>query len=281
MRQRPVLEFGPPVVLHLHGEPPRERTDGVGHVTDIDRDLAGLVLSPQPSADPLLERRIELPRIVIDQHPVDRRAEMLGYDPTERRGIERARKMEGATGHRGAQGLKECGIMSKVPSTKTRPRKRGVMRITAIVAVAASLTALAPPNAMAQGRALLSLLGLPIASGQYISGFHIDTWSVGIVAVCQVPSGWSITATNQGGPGGLLEGQGQIGGAFVQTRDPPEFKSLFLVDVDQTAHKAPQAPPTFAGTINVGRYGADGKDAVVALKPVSYRLTSATRCPKP
>jgi hypothetical protein len=154
------------------------------------------------------------------------------------------------------------------------------MRIRSLVCAAVSLAASAATvDCDARGRALLSLRDLPVASGQYVSGFHVDTWFVQIVSVCKVPSGWSITAADQGGPGGLLEGHGQVGAAFIQGQSPPEFEALFLVDVDPPEHRRPEAPPTFDGSVDVGRYGVDAKDATIALKAGSFKLTPAARCP--
>lgn len=147
-------------------------------------------------------------------------------------------------------------------------------------AIAALLFLLAlPGQALARGPELLSLAGLPVQSGEYVAAFHIDTMSVDILAVCRLPSGWTLTAGNHGGPGGELGGQATVGAAFVQGARPPEFHSLFLVDIAAAAHPDPKAPPPFSGTVDVGRYGVDAPPATRPMISASYKLRPAARCP--
>jgi hypothetical protein len=147
--------------------------------------------------------------------------------------------------------------------------------------LAAAIVLTLPCASHAGARALLSIVDLPISSGQYVSGFQIHTTNVDVLAVCKIPDGWSITAASQGGPNGELDGQGVLGVAFVEGRNPAAFKGLFLIDTGRPAKGASAIGRMFDGSVTVGRYGADGKDATVALKPGAYRLTAATRCPTP
>ena len=147
--------------------------------------------------------------------------------------------------------------------------------------LAAAVVLLLPLSCEAGGRALLSIVALPVLPGQYVSGFQIHTTNVEVLAVCKIPDGWSITAASQGGPNGALEGQGVLGVAFVDGRNPDAFKGLFLIDTGRPAKGASAIGRMFEGSVTVGRYGADGKDAALALKPGSYRLLPATRCPTP
>ncbi len=156
---------------------------------------------------------------------------------------------------------------------------RGATRAAIARAGLAAFILLASPRPSgASERALLSFVGLPVAVGDYVSGFHVRTSNVQVLAVCQIPDGWMITAASQVGSSGALNGHADLGVAFVQGRHPAEFKGLFLIDLDPPR---PSTGAPFEGSISVGRYGVDAKETEVPLKAASYRLTPARRCPTP
>ena len=71
---------------------------------------------------------------------------------------------------------------------------------------------------------LLSLVNLPVGSGQYMSSFHVDTWTVQLVAVCRIPIGWDVGGGTDGSPDGTLHGDAGVGAAVLPGPDPRTFK---------------------------------------------------------
>lgn len=131
---------------------------------------------------------------------------------------------------------------------------------------------------------LLSLIGLPLADGEYVSGFEMQTWSVEVLAVCRLPTGWTVKAGNAGDPGGVLSGSANIGAAFVDRERLDAFGSMFLVRVGRYRAEADDEPEgthfpaTFSGTATIGRYGQDGTRQVT-LSGRNVRRRAAARCP--
>ncbi len=134
---------------------------------------------------------------------------------------------------------------------------------------------------------LLSLAGLPVAAGEYVSGFELQTWTVDVLAVCRFPIGWTITAGTYGDPGGVLSGTANIGAAFIGQTKLQALGSLFLVQVGQYRPRAIEGPggshtpATFAGTATIGRYGPETVERKVNLSGLNVRRVLAARCPKP
>jgi len=134
---------------------------------------------------------------------------------------------------------------------------------------------------------LLSIRGIGLAENGYISGFHVDTWGVRVLAVCHLPPGWTITAGNSADPSGVLEGTASLGVTFLNRHDVSQLDNLFLIDVvnyrPQEARLPNQPglihPASFRGKASIGVYGPDDTIHDVQLTPANLVREPASQCP--
>ena len=168
--------------------------------------------------------------------------------------------------------------------SESRGYSLGKLSQSATAAACVVLVHSTPVRAAATG--LLSLSGMPLSEGEYVSAFELQTWTVTVLAVCRLPVGWTVTAGNGGDPGGVLSGSANIGAAFVPWSQPAALASMFLVRVGQYRAKAVddanggRIPATFAGTATIGRYGQDG-ERHITLSARNVRHRAAAQCPAP
>lgn len=134
---------------------------------------------------------------------------------------------------------------------------------------------------------LLSIVDLPLSQGEYITSFELRTWTVRVLAVCNVPVGWTVMAGTFGDPGGILSGTANIGVAYLPKGKTGALHALFLVEIGQDrpadviGPNGESRPGTFTGSITIGRYGADITERTVALSGHNLERRRATRCPPP
>ena len=149
------------------------------------------------------------------------------------------------------------------------------------------LLALAGPPALAAPAQLLSIVGLGVPDGRYVSTFAFRTWNVRVLAVCHIPPGWTMTAGRDADPGGVLSGSASEGMTFLSSANVGELTGLFLVQVENfhaarvgRCARSSCVPATFSGSITIGRY-LDREAAPTRIRPSNIRLVAAPRCPDP
>jgi len=121
---------------------------------------------------------------------------------------------------------------------------------------------------------------LRIPPGGALAAFHIDTWGVIPLAVCEVPPLWEIKEEMFLDSAALLSGQSD-----QYHRTLTKLNQLFLVDVysyqplPKGDPKGNYHPASFAGWFEV----FDGSGNVIRkhrmLHPGNFHLTPAPRCP--
>lgn len=141
--------------------------------------------------------------------------------------------------------------------------------------------------AVAKRTELLFIVHLRLAPGEYVAGFELRTWTVRVLAVCNLPVGWTVTAGTFGDPGGILSGTANIGVAYLPKGRTGALHALFLVEIGQDrpadviGPNGEIRPATFVGSIAIGRYGAETTARTVALSGHNLERRPATRCPPP
>ena len=157
---------------------------------------------------------------------------------------------------------------------------RGIVLMQCI-ACAIMLGGASPPPAPFQ---LLSIKLPELGPDEYIDAFSIDTQSVGVVSVCQIPFGWKVTAGIDDSVTGELSGQAGLGVTFInaQSRYSGEIKDIFLVDIPAYTSKWNRTlPPTFIVKLTIGRYRSPDFNRTIDLDAANIIRTPAARCPDP
>lgn len=153
--------------------------------------------------------------------------------------------------------------------------------LLAAIAGLTCISAAPPPDGQ---WVLLSIAPPPLAPNEFMSGFEIETVGVEIGAVCHLPYGWRLTAGKDDSVTGLLSAEAGLGVTYVSpaNNNYDRLQNLFLIKVEDYS-EAPRRnlPPTFVATATVGRYGPDGQERTVALKPENLSMTPAAGCPAP
>jgi hypothetical protein len=126
---------------------------------------------------------------------------------------------------------------------------------------------------------LVSVVGIPLKSGERIKSFTISTWGVEFRAVCKIPGGWRIRAGNSATPDGVLDGEGSQGATWFNRSSPPELRSLAMVTLyapiqRDDVRNGPDA--TFKGTATLSTEKGAKK---VHLTYRNVQLTPARHCP--
>jgi hypothetical protein len=133
---------------------------------------------------------------------------------------------------------------------------------------------------------LVSLAGFPLAQGEYVDGFRIDTWGVDILAVCRMPAGWYLRAGRSAAPDGVIEGSASHGVTFLDSDRLHEMNGLALVRIEGPVQavdipvESGRIPPTFAGQVTIGSY-REGEGREAPITSGNVRLSPAERCPDP
>lgn len=142
-----------------------------------------------------------------------------------------------------------------------------------------------PSDQDSSERFLLSLR-IELQPGEQLERFAIDTWGVDILAVCNVPPGWRVTAGRSAAPDGVINGEGTHGVTWIGAADLDRLNGLALVQLYGPVQPDPiyfdppssgEVPATFGGEADV--MGRGGR--TTPLTSANVRLTSAERCPPP
>lgn len=126
---------------------------------------------------------------------------------------------------------------------------------------------------------LVSVVGLPLKSGESVESFAFSTWGVEFQAVCKIPGGWRIKAGNSATPDGVLEGEGSQGATWFNRSNPAELHHVALITLYAPIQRSdvrngPDA--TFKGTATVS---TDNGEKKVRLTYSNVQLTPARHCP--
>lgn len=127
----------------------------------------------------------------------------------------------------------------------------------------------------------MSIDGMELGPGERISEFDVQTWGVGIKAVCRIPADWEITAGSSG-PGGRIAGAAGHGTSWLGTSRLGDLDGIALIELAGPVQEAASGdvPATFSGSASVEVPGSDTPKPV----PISFRniaLTPGTGCPAP
>lgn len=151
----------------------------------------------------------------------------------------------------------------------------------------AALTIGSPSLAESQRTFLVSVEGVQVGVKEYVASFSIDTWGVEIVATCQIPPGWTITAGSRADPTGKIAGEASLGVTFLDRTRLKYLKRIALLrtygPIQKYTVRSPNIgmPATFAGTAVIGTYGTPEKTRIQKLDFRNLHLTPASRCPLP
>lgn len=126
---------------------------------------------------------------------------------------------------------------------------------------------------------LVSIVDIPLRSGESMESFSIATWGVEFKVVCAIPGGWRIKAGNSAAPDGVLEGEGSQGATWFDQRSPVELRNFVLITLygpvqADDVRNGPDA--TFKGQVTISTEEGERK---AALTYKNVRLVRAARCP--
>ena len=158
------------------------------------------------------------------------------------------------------------------------------MRVIFVIALLIASPAVATPERTFLG----SIEGITLGPKEYVNAFSIETWGVQIVATCQIPPGWTITAGSSADPTGRIAGEASLGVTYLDRTRLRQLEGLVLVRLDEPVHrhsipqgKGGELPATFVGTAQIGRYGPTDRGRKQRLDYRNVRLLPASRCPVP
>ncbi|WP_119422893.1 hypothetical protein [Desertibaculum subflavum] len=125
-----------------------------------------------------------------------------------------------------------------------------------------------------QAAELLSIRGIT-RTGEVLSRFRLDIANASVVAVCRIPRGWSIGATDIGNGNSSVSGEAVPGAAPLRAATGPVLEDMFLIDQPEpTAH-----PARFQGTATVAAQGSTQPPQDRPLDGGNIALSAAERCP--
>lgn len=132
--------------------------------------------------------------------------------------------------------------------------------------------------ATAQRQFLVSIVDLPIGTGEGLMRFSFETWGVQFDRVCHLPPGWRITAGMDATPDGELSGSGSHGATWFNDRNPAPLRNLVLVTLHgpMQREKRDGSPATFEGEALISTADGERKER---LTTTNIRLTPAKACP--
>ena len=156
------------------------------------------------------------------------------------------------------------------------------MRWLMVTTAGLSLLLVGAQTALGQAqRALLSVDGLSIPAGGALAAFHIDTWGVIPLAVCQVPPLWEFKEEKFMDSAALLSGRSD-----PYHRTLTKLDKLFLVDVysyqplPKGDPKGEYHPASFAGWFTVFDENGDVVKRRRQFHAANFHLTGAAQCPE-
>ena len=111
-----------------------------------------------------------------------------------------------------------------------------------------------------------------------LEGFSFATWGASFQAVCRIPAGWTIKASNNLTGDGVFEGSGSLGVSMPGDGSSRELRSLVLVELYGPVRRtdALNEPATFKG---YARAWGDDAERKIPLTARNVRLVRARHCP--
>jgi hypothetical protein len=156
-----------------------------------------------------------------------------------------------------------------------------------LIAPAIALIVCTPASASARQTFLISLQGLQLGEKEYIDSFSIDTWGIEVIATCQIPPGWTITAGSSADPTGLIAGEPSLGVTFLDKARLKYLNGIVLIRMNGHITKYTRRlggitqPATFIGKADIGTYGPSERTRTQKLDFHNINLIAASRCPAP
>jgi hypothetical protein len=127
---------------------------------------------------------------------------------------------------------------------------------------------------------LLSIQGLQLEDTDFIWGFDIKMDHGRILAICNVPAGWTLniqnhpeTAMDKEG-GAQITGESSLGHDAITMASRGELTALVLVDTSFLGAYS----VSFAGTLTVISYSGTN-DGKIELRPTNFTMHAAKGCP--
>jgi hypothetical protein len=152
------------------------------------------------------------------------------------------------------------------------------MRATAVLFSAALMFGCAMADEKASLE-LISIEGITLKPNERIVAFHIDTWAVAPIMVCQIPYAWTITAGKNSDGAGVISGRGDIWASLFTAEDVGKVRVLAQVWDYRPEAKNGQ-PPTFKGTLTVWASGTKNvSERRIKLEASNFVHQPANSCP--
>ena len=132
----------------------------------------------------------------------------------------------------------------------------------------------------ALGQELVGLQNVTLKPGEVLWTFDIKLQGGRIVAVCNVPEGWAITAENYGEAalykdgGGRAHGSADFGHDALSATDLSQLGGLLLIDRSGVHRKS----ATLTGFITTSGPSDNRK---IKLRPENFTRREAEQCPMP
>lgn len=130
------------------------------------------------------------------------------------------------------------------------------------------------------GQELVGLQNVTLKPGEVLWTFDIQMQEGRIVAVCNVPEGWTITAENYGEAalykdgGGRAQGSADFGHDALSATDLSQLSGFLLIDRSAVHRK----PATLTGFITTSGASDNRK---IKLRPENFTRRVAGQCPVP
>ncbi|MGD0892394.1 MAG: hypothetical protein ABR923_12765 [Terracidiphilus sp.] len=166
-------------------------------------------------------------------------------------------------------------------SNRANHQQRECTRMKAMLYISLSLlTGVLGGFRPALAQELVGLQNVSLKPDELLWGFDIQLQEGRIVAVCNVPEGWTITAENYGEAadykdgGGRAHGGADFGHDALSVADLSQLGWLLLIDRSAVHRKS----ATLTGFITTSGPGDNRK---VKLRPENFASREAAQCPVP
>jgi hypothetical protein len=120
---------------------------------------------------------------------------------------------------------------------------------------------------------LLSIRGTT-RSGEVLSRFRLEITNASVVAVCRIPRGWSISASNKGTGDAEVAGEAVPGAAPLRAASAPSLDDMFLIDQPEPSGH----PARFQGSATVSQQGSTEPPRERRLDGGNIALEPAESC---
>jgi hypothetical protein len=127
---------------------------------------------------------------------------------------------------------------------------------------------------------LVSITGVTLPEMQSAESFSLQLVNLGVLAICRIPRGWTMSAENAIRPYGSVDGEATYGAAALPNDYLWELRSLFLV-TKVYPHQIDGVDYQITGTLDISvRHLDDEPDTVTtSLTPSNFIFEPADHCP--